>query len=144
MMGGTGSCLGLCVALILFSKRKELKQVGRLAVISEIFNINEPLSFGVPIVFNPILMVAYVLIPLSNVIIGYFITKLGLISVYTNTIPWSTPFIFKSIIGANGDIRNIIAELLVLAWDTFLWLTFLRVYENQLAREEAEAAEIAE
>ncbi|MBR4471779.1 MAG: PTS sugar transporter subunit IIC [Erysipelotrichaceae bacterium] len=140
MMGGTGSCLGLCVALVLFSKRKELKQVGRLAVISEIFNINEPLSFGVPIVFNPILMVAYVLIPLSNVIIGYFITKIGLISVYSNTIPWSTPFIFKSIIGANGDIRNIIAELVVLVWDTFLWLTFLRIYEKQLDREEAEDA----
>lgn len=136
MMGGTGACLGLCIALILFSKRQELKQVGRLAVVSEIFNINEPLSFGVPIVFNPIMMVAYVVIPLINVVLGYVITKIGLISVYTNTIPWSTPNIFKSIIGANGDIRNIIAELLILALDVFLWTFFLKIYEGQLEKEE--------
>ena len=138
MMGGTGACLGLCIALIFFSKRKDLKQVGRLSVVSEIFNINEPLSFGVPIVFNPILMVAYVVIPLINVTLGYIITKIGLISVYTNTIPWSTPQFLKSVIGANGDIRNIIAEVVILVLDVFLWTFFLKIYEKQLDKQETE------
>ena len=136
-MGGTGACIGLLFVLLFLSKRKEFKTLGKLATVSEVFNINEPLIFGIPIAFNPILIIPFVLSPLVNITLAYFATKIGLISIYTNTVTWSTPIILKSIVGANGDMRNVIMEIVCIVIDIFIWLFFIRIYENRLAKEEA-------
>lgn len=140
-MGGTGACTGLLVVLLFLAKRKDLKAVGRLSLLSDIFNINEPLTFGVPIAFNPILIIPYVLVPCVNIILGYVATAMGLIGIYTNTVTWSTPIILRSIIGANGDIRNVIMEIVCLAIDVVIWWVFVKIYEKQLDKEEATAIE---
>ncbi|MDQ0361475.1 PTS sugar transporter subunit IIC [Breznakia pachnodae] len=140
-MGGTGACAGLVVVLIFLAKRKEFRTLGKLAVVSDAFNINEPITFGVPIAFNPILIVPYVLVPLVNIVLAYFATVAGLIAVYSNTVTWSTPIFLKSIVGANGDIRNVIMELVCLVIDIFIWWFFMRIYEKQLDSQEAIAIE---
>lgn len=137
-LGGTGACLGLLICLLFFAKRKELKAVGKLATLADIFNINEPLSFGIPIVFNPTLIIPYILCPLINTILAYFVTAAGLMSVMTNVITWSTPVFFKGFIGSNGDFRNVIMELVCLVIDVVIYLIFLRMYEAQLDKSEAQ------
>ncbi|MCI8294078.1 MAG: PTS sugar transporter subunit IIC [Hespellia sp.] len=135
-MGGTGACLGLLIVLLFLAKRKELKAVGRVAVLPTLFNINEPLSFGIPIVFNPIMMLPFMICPLVNTIFAYIVTKLGFLSVFTNIITWSTPPFIKGYIASNGDFRAIIIELICMVCDIFIWLIFLRVYEKQLEKNE--------
>ena len=131
-MGGTGACLGLLIVLMFLSKRKELKVVGRLSAIADIFNINEPLSFGIPIVFNPTLIIPFIVCPLFNIILAYAATAAGFMSVFTNVITWSTPAFFKGYIASNGDIRAVIMELICLVCDILIWLLFVRMYERQL------------
>lgn len=131
-MGGTGACLGLLIVLMFLSKRKELKVVGRLSAIADIFNINEPLSFGIPIVFNPTLIIPFIVCPLFNTILAYAATAAGFMSVFTNVITWSTPAFFKGYIASNGDIRAVIMELICLVCDILIWLLFVRMYERQL------------
>lgn len=132
LMGGTGACLGLLVSLLFFAKRKEHKSLGKLAALSGIFNINEPLIFGLPIAYNPLMVVPFILVPCLNVILAYVATKFGMIAIYTNTVTWSTPIIVKSLIGTNGDLRNVLMEVICLVVDTVIWLFFLKKYEKQL------------
>ena len=54
-MGGVCCTLGLNL-LMCFSKSKQLKMLGRVFIAPSIFNINEPIMFGAPVVFNPLLM----------------------------------------------------------------------------------------
>lgn len=140
-MGGTGACIGLLFVLLFFTKRSEFKSLGKLSVLSGIFNINEPLIFGLPIAFNPILMIPFVLVPCLNITLAYFATKLGLIAIYTNTLTWSTPIILKSIVGANGDLRNIIFEVVCIVIDIIIWWLFLKYYEKQLNETEKQLNE---
>src|SRR5690625_3439422 len=69
-IGGSGATIGLAVFL-LFAASTQLKQVGKTAIIPSLFNINEPLIFGVPIVLNPLLMIPFVLGPVVIVTINY-------------------------------------------------------------------------
>ena len=136
-MGGTGACMGLLIVLIFFSRRKDLRAVGKVSAIADIFNINEPLSFGIPIVFNPTLIIPYIICPLFNTILAYVATKLGFMAVFTNVVTWSTPIFAKGYIASNGDIRAVIMEAVCLLCDIAIWLVFIRIYEKQLAKTEA-------
>ena len=87
-IGGAGSTLSL-VVLFLFSKSKYLKELGKLSFVPGIFNINEPIIFGAPIVMNPILMVPFIVAPLVNVIVSYTFFQLGLIPMIMAKLPFT-------------------------------------------------------
>ncbi|WP_237449203.1 PTS transporter subunit EIIC, partial [Paenibacillus sp. OT2-17] len=59
------------LAMFFFSKSKQLKQMGRLAIGPGLFNINEPLIFGMPIVLNPIILIPFLITPVISVLITY-------------------------------------------------------------------------
>ena len=59
-VGGTGATLALAL-LLCRSSDPGFRQVGRLSLPTQIFQINEPIFFGLPIVLNPVFMVPYVL-----------------------------------------------------------------------------------
>lgn len=63
-MGGAGATISLVIAMILFTKHKNSNQLGKLSLAPALFNINEPIIFGYPIVYNLPLMIPFVLIPL--------------------------------------------------------------------------------
>ena len=77
-IGGAGTTLAL-VVLFLFSKSNYLKQLGRLSILPGIFNINEPVIFGAPIVMNPILGIPFLVAPLITTTISYFATTTGIV-----------------------------------------------------------------
>ena len=90
-MGGTGATLGLLIAILLFTKYKPFKQVSKLALAPAIFNINEPIVFGLPVVFNVSLMIPFVLGPIIGTTIGYVMTAIGFIKPLTVLVPWTIP-----------------------------------------------------
>ncbi|GAB5057536.1 PTS sugar transporter subunit IIC [Companilactobacillus alimentarius] len=73
-MGGSGMTLGLIIAIFLVSRRKDYRAIAKLAFVPGLFNINEPLMFGLPIVLNPIMAIPFVLTPVVNILVGYFVT----------------------------------------------------------------------
>ncbi|MGL4988377.1 MAG: PTS sugar transporter subunit IIC, partial [Cetobacterium sp.] len=102
-MGGGGSTIGLIIAVIIASKREDYKAVTKMSTIPSLFNINEPLIFGFPIVFNPILGIPLILAPIVNVTFAYLLTAAGIISKTTVMIPWTTPPILSAFLATNGD-----------------------------------------
>ena len=78
MIGGSGSTLALVVLLLVLGKKGSAERsIGKVAIIPGLFGINEPVTFGLPIVLNPIMFLPFVFVPVINAIIGYFATSWG-------------------------------------------------------------------
>ena len=136
---GSGVTMGLVIYMLFFAKSAQFKQVGKLGFGSGIFNINEPILFGTPIVMNPKLFVPFVAAPVIGNALAYILTMIGFIP-YTIgvTVPWTTPPILSGLlcIGWQGALMQII-ELVI---SFFIYLPFARsVDEEAYAQEQAEA-----
>ena len=136
---GSGVTMGLVIFMVFFAKSAQMKQVGKLGLGSGIFNINEPILFGTPIVMNPQLFIPFVLAPVIGNALAYILTAIGFIPYTTGvTVPWTTPPILSGLlcIGWQGALMQII-ELVI---SFFLYLPFARAVDNELYANEQAAA----
>ncbi|MDQ0174963.1 PTS system cellobiose-specific IIC component [Bacillus chungangensis] len=140
-MGGMGTTLPLVIMMVLFAKSMRLKAIGRATIVPSIFNINEPLIFGAPVVFNPFLMIPLWLCAIIIPSITYWTLHLGLVSIPTKTFMlWYIPFPISSYL-ATQDWRAIIlaAVLFVVAFAIFF--PFFKAYDMQEKKNELNAAD---
>ena len=137
-IGGGGSTLGLCI-LLLMSKSKELKTLGRLSIMPGIFNINEPIIFGLPMVLNTLMFVPFVFVPVVNSIICYTCMATNLIGRGVVETPWTTPAPLGAALGCM-DIKAGIMVVGLILLDMLLYYPFFKLMEkSKLAEEGAEA-----
>ena len=137
-IGGSGSTLGLCIAMIM-TKNAHMKYIGKLSIVPGFFNINEPIMFGAPIVMNPIFAIPFILTPIVNVTISYIFMKLNIIGKVVALVPWTTPSILGSFISTN---LNFLAPILIIGLiilDYFIYKPFLNIYLKELEKEESAA-----
>ncbi len=94
-MGGSGATLALVVGMLLFARSQQLKSLGRLSIAPGIFNINEMVTFGMPIVMNPLLLIPFILVPVVLTIVSYFAMEWGWVARPSGAaVPWTTPILF--------------------------------------------------
>lgn len=137
MIGGTGSTISLLIAIFIFSRQKAANQVAHLAITPGLFNINEPVIFGLPIVFNLPLMIPFVLLPAIGIYFAWVCTSLGLISRCVVMIPWTTPPILSAWLATAGDWRAVVVQLIIIVFGVFFYLPFLKVAERVALRNSA-------
>lgn len=124
-IGGTGVTLGLILAILIVGrKNKPYMSVASLATAPALFNINEPLAFGLPIVLNPILFVPYLLAPMISVSIAYFATVTGFMPACTSMPPWVTPPIIGAVIATASWQGGVIAAINI-AISTLIYAPFI-------------------
>lgn len=134
-MGGMGATLGLNL-LMLFSKSKKLKALGRIFIAPSLFNINEPVVYGTPIVFNPILMVPMWIATMVGSIFVYVIMSIGWLNIPANNLAVGTiPIPLGAYLGTN-DFRGILWAFVLLAIYIVIWYPFFKIYEKQCIEEE--------
>src|SRR5699024_4374548 len=103
-MGGSGMTLGLIIAIFIASKRSDYREIAKVSFVPGLFNINEPLIFGLPIVLNPILAIPFILTPIVNILIGYLATVvLQIIPPVAIGVPWTTPGPLIPFLGTGGN-----------------------------------------
>lgn len=133
--GGAGATLGLTI-LMMFSKNDHLKSIGRLSVVPGIFNINESVMFGAPIVLNPVMFIPFITIPLINGAIAWFAAETGVINKVVTMVPWTTPAPIAALIASNIGIANLILSVALIALAMIIYWPFLKAYEAVLEKEE--------
>lgn len=139
MLGGTGSTICLLIAAFLFfRKNQQYSELGKLAVAPGLFNINEPVIFGFPIVFNLPMIIPFVLTPAIGIIIAYFATAIGFMNKCTVLVPWTTPPLLNGFLATGGDFRAIIVQLVIIIIGVLLYLPFMKISER-VSRKQAEA-----
>jgi PTS system cellobiose-specific IIC component len=129
-IGGSGATFGLLFWL-LRSKAAQLKEVGKAGLIPGLFNINEPVIFGMPIFLNPIMFIPFIFIPAFNGFFAYYAVRLGFVGRAFVDLPWTTP----AIIGAplsTMDWRAAVLVVLIIVIDVIIYYPFFKMYENSL------------
>lgn len=129
--GGSGGTLVLILAILLFSKRKDYLTVGKLSVGPGIFNINEPIMFGLPIVLNPIMFIPFLFAPVVSVSIGYFATIWGLVNPVSQQVVWVTPPFLMSFLATGGDWRAPIVTLVAMVVSFLIWVPFVMAADRK-------------
>ncbi len=128
--GGSGATLPLA-ALMAFSRIARLRRIGRATLLPAIFNINDPLIFGAPIVFNPYLVIPFVAAPFALATVTYAATAAGLVARAAFYVPSSVPTVVSTYL-ATQDVRAIPLVLANVAIATLMYYPFVRAYERHL------------
>jgi PTS system cellobiose-specific IIC component len=129
-IGGAGSTLGLNI-LLLFSKNSYLKNLGRSSILFSVFNINEPLLFGLPVVFNPYFFFPFVFVPIILSVISFMVFYFGLVNKVYIESPWMFPSPFGAFLSTT-DYRAVLLNLFNIFISMLIYYPFLKAYENSL------------
>ena len=135
-IGGSGCTIGLAILLATMAKSSYGKTLGRTSIVSSIFNINEPIIFGCPIVLNPVLIPPFIIVPIINATIAYFAAASGLINRVTSTPPWTLPGPIGAFLATNGDIRAALLNIVLIIISIVVYYPFFKVYDKKMLEEE--------
>ena len=128
-MGGSGTTISLIIAIFITARRKHFKDLSKLSFPPGLFNINEPLLFGLPIVLNPIFFLPFIIIPVILTIISYLVTAIGLVPPTIAMIPWTTPPIIGGFL-ATGSIMGSLLQIFNLIVATAIYIPFVKMSEK--------------
>ncbi|MBK7107012.1 MAG: PTS sugar transporter subunit IIC [Ignavibacteriae bacterium] len=135
-VGGTGATIGLAL-IMLNSKEPGFRKISRFSLPTQIFQINEPIFFGFPIVLNPIFMMPYILITLFLTAGTYILMDFNLISRPVINVPWTTPPIIGHYLVSGGDWRAAVWGVVSLLIAMAVYFPFAKIAERNRLRDEA-------
>jgi len=133
-IGGSGSTLGLLIACLWRHRDASARKIARISVAPALFNINEILLFGLPVVLNPVFLVPFILVPLVLTAVAYLANITGLVPLTTHDVAWNVP-IFVSGYLATGSVAGALLQLVCLALSTVIYLPFVSL-DNWLKAEQ--------
>lgn len=132
-LGGAGCTLGLLVALFLVGRSSRANGIARYSVFPGIFNINEAIVYGLPLIFNPHYLVPFMLTPIVLALTSFGAFALGIVPLTSAQVVWTTPIFISGYI-STGSVSGLLLQLFNLAISVLLYLPFVRMYERQLVR----------
>ena len=136
-VGGSGATLGLTILMVAIAKSEQLKAIGKAEIVPALFNINEPLIFGLPIVYNPALAVPFMLAPMASAAIAYLAISTHFIPAVLVQMPWPTPVGLGAFISCGGSFTAALVAILGAVVATLIYFPFFKKYDKQLCEEEA-------
>lgn len=137
-MGGSGATLGLVIMMAFMARSAQLKSLGRMAFVPALFNINEPIIFGAPIVYNPYLAIPFFIAPMVSASIGYFAIKSHFVHAIIAQVPWPTPIGIGAFIGSGGSWTAALVAIVSALAAALIYLPFFKIYDNSLYKQEME------
>ncbi len=126
-MGGCGSTLCLLIAMLVSGGRKQSHKFEKIAFFPALFNINEIMLFGLPVVLNPIFLIPFFVVPTVLILTSYFAMYIGIVPLVINqNLDWTSPIIIGGY-QAVGSIAGSLLQIVNLVIGTFIYLPFVRM-----------------
>lgn len=129
VMGGCGTTVCVLIGVLLFARKKRMRNIGKIALPTVIFNSNEILNFGIPIVLNPVLIIPFICVPILALVLSYGAVAAGLVPHVTREITWTMPVIFSGYC-ATGSIAGSILQIVIIGCGVAIYVPFLRIEEK--------------
>ena len=143
-IGGGGCTLPLVVYMFFFAKSKQIKQIAKVAIVPSLFNINEPIIFGLPIVLNPVLALPFIITPVVLTIFNYVVISMGIFPPPVGiAVPWTCPMIFSGYLLTGAKISGAILQILNFIIGFLIYMPFIAKWDK-LKLEEENASETVE
>ncbi|GIO19577.1 PTS system oligo-beta-mannoside-specific EIIC component [Oceanobacillus oncorhynchi subsp. incaldanensis] len=136
-MGGTGMTLAVIILILIIGRSRQMKELGKLGAPASIFNVNEPIIFGLPIVMNPLSLIPWILAPVVVTIITYFAMSTGIVPKPAGIIvPWTTPPLLSGFLATGNAWQGAVLQAFNLIVVMIIWWPFLKIidksyYENE-------------
>lgn len=142
LIGGNGMTFGIILVSLFIARSIRLKETMKMVVVPSAFNISEPITFGLPVVLNPFVLVPWILAPVVTVIISYFAIASGLVPRPIGvTVVWTTPVILSGWI-ATGSWTGGVLQIVNVVVSTLIWLPFMKALDKQYLKEEGDSHEV--
>lgn len=135
-IGGAGATIVVSVLFLFFCKSKFLKEVGRFSIIPDIFNINEPMIFGAPMMLNPYMFIPFNLVPLVLTIVSYFAVKLEMVNGFTVLPTWTLPAPIGGYLSAGNDWRVVVLIVINTLIAFIIYYPFVKAYDKKMLSDE--------
>lgn len=129
VMGGCGTTICVLLLLLIFYRKDRMGKLAKLSVPTVIFNLNEVLNFGIPIVLNPVMLIPFIMTPVVSYCISYIAVAAGFVPQLVQEIPWSTPVIISGYV-ATGSVRGAILQIVCIAVGMGIYYPFLRIHKQ--------------
>ena len=133
LMGGCGATICLLIAILIFSKNRARRGLGLTAAFPMAFNINELMVFGLPIIFNPVMLIPFLLVPLVCYSISYLALAIGIVPMIATEIEWTTPIIMGGYY-ATGSIAGSLLQIFNVLVGVAIYFPFVKILDRQAAR----------
>ncbi len=133
-MGGSGSVMCLLIAIMVFSHRRSNRKLGMMAAIPGFFNISELITFGLPIVFNPIFIIPYLLVPMVIATTSTLAVEIGWVPIAVNHVEWTTPILWSGYL-ATDSIAGVILQVINLVIGTLIYAPFVKIFDKEMIRD---------
>lgn len=133
-MGGSGSVMCLLIAIMVFSQRRSNRKLGMMAAIPGFFNISELITFGLPVVFNPIFLIPYLLVPVVIAIISTFAVEIGLVPVAIHHVEWTTPIFWSGYL-ATDSVAGSLLQVVNLVIGTLIYAPFVKIFDRAMIKD---------
>ncbi|WP_419471247.1 PTS cellobiose transporter subunit IIC [Ewingella americana] len=141
--GGTGALLGLVIFMLLRARSAQMKQLGKIAAPGCLFNISEPMVFGIPLVMNPYFAIPFILTPVILVIVTYTAMATGLVTPPVGiALPFTTPIFISGYLATGGHISGTVIQVVNLAISLVIYYPFFRAWDKLKFKEEHQAAQL--
>ncbi|MGG7178174.1 PTS sugar transporter subunit IIC [Clostridium paraputrificum] len=135
-IGGSGCTIGLVILLATITKSSYGRTLGKATLVPGIFNINEPVIFGAPIVLNPTLIIPFIIAPMVTATVAWFATTMGLVNAVVVTAPWTLPGPIGAFLATGGDWRASVLNIVCIIIAIVIYYPFVKMYDNKLLQEE--------
>ena len=137
--GGCGCTLGLVIVMFLFAKSKRYKEFSKIVLPCGIFNINEPLVYGMPLMLNFTMLIPFIVTPILSLVFAWAAITLGLMPCPTGLIGMNTmPIFIYGVIQGSWKIG--IYQILMTIMSAAIWYPFFKAADNQAVAEEKAGA----
>lgn len=130
LMGGCGSAICLLIAILLFSRNRARRGLGFTAAFPMIFNINELMVFGLPIIFNPVMLIPFLVTPLVSYSTAYLALYAGWVPLITSNVEWTTPILIGGY-HATGSVAGLILQLVNVIIGVCIYLPFVKILDRR-------------
>ncbi|QGZ97520.1 PTS sugar transporter subunit IIC [Mycoplasma sp. NEAQ87857] len=137
-IGGAGATFGLIIVMLLIAKSKYIRSVTYPSILPGIFNINEPIIFGYPLVLNPILAIPAILSPLALGTVSFLALKFNIVATPINLVGWTLPTPVGAFLSTGLDWKALVLTFVLMAISALIWLPFAKLYDNKMLKEEIE------
>ncbi|MDY0393993.1 PTS cellobiose transporter subunit IIC [Virgibacillus halophilus] len=138
-MGGSGMTLAVVILIFIIGKSRQTKELGKLGGPAGIFNVNEPIIFGLPIIMNPLILIPWLVAPVVVTLTTYFSMSWGLVPRPAGIIvPWTTPVILNGFLATGNAWQGAVLQAFNLGLVVCIWWPFLKLLDKNYYETERE------
>ncbi|PSU84797.1 diguanylate phosphodiesterase [Photobacterium phosphoreum] len=130
-IGGSGNMLSLVICMLFFAKSKGYKLLAKAAFILCLFNVNEPILYGIPVIFNPIMLVPFLLVPVVSFIIAYGAIYFGIVPPLNEVYSWLMPPFVSGYMATGGAISGAVLQLVLVLIGAAIYLPFFKLMDKR-------------